>query len=81
MPRIPKIEQHEDYEIFKRQLLDPNSPPGTQRSIAKKVGVTEQAISQYKAGLLKQVKAKAHTMIEARKHEGVIEEFAEIEID
>ena len=81
MPRIPKIEQHEDYEKFKRVLLDPNSPPGMQREIAKKVGVTEQAISQYKAKLLKQVKEKAHTMIEARKHEGIIKEFAEIEID
>lgn len=81
MPRIPKIEQHEDYENLKRQLLDPNSAPGIQREIAKKVGVTEQAISQYKAKLLKQVREKAQTMIEAKKHEGMIEEFAEIEIN
>ena len=81
MPRIPKIEQHKDYEKFKRVLLDPNSPPGMQRDIAKKVGVTEQAISQYKAKLLKQVKEKAQTMIEARKHNGIIKEYAELEID
>jgi len=81
MPRIPKIEQHKDYEKFKRQLLDQNSPPGTQRDIARKVGVTEQAISQYKAGLLKKVKEKVQILIAEKKHEGIISEFATIEID
>lgn len=81
MPRVSKIEQHEDYETFKRALLDPESPPGTQRKIAKAVGVTEQAISQYKAQLKRQIQSKAQKLMEERKHEGMIQEFAEIEID
>jgi len=81
LPRTPKIEQHERFEEFKRLLLDPNSPSGTQRMIAKTVGVTEQAISQYKRSLLQQVKEAVQKKIEKRKHEGLIEDYAELEIN